>query len=315
MTIHSSRSLPKTGLRRASHDLLRLCGMALLTLALPFQDTPACSQTLTVDNTIGTFTSAASLSVNAAGELIVLDAGANALIRFGGDGRELSRIQGTGWGAGEFDGPTDVSASFPLAVFVADGGNRRVQQFDRDLQYVQTIDEPKSAEGLGLGGVFRPTATVQSAQGDLFVLDVDGMRVVKMTPRYRVEREFGTYASGEGRLHAPADICITGDGHVAVADGQSVVLFDQFGNYVRRVEVKVGGPLLALSSSGGDVVCVSASAVTVVPVGPDRQAGCVRIGAGMIVGERVETLRDAARTGELWYVLTPKTLLVCRRTE
>jgi len=315
MTTDTPRMRPAPSRRRAAHARSRIRRFALIALAFLLMQTAARAQSLTVDRTIGDFTSAVSLSVNASGELIVLDAGANALVRFDGDGRELSRIQGTGWGAQEFDGPTDVSASFPLAVFVADGRNMRVQQFDRDLQHVQTIGEPRTAEGLGLGGSFRPAATIQSAQGDLFVLDADGMRVVKMTPRFRVEREFGTYASGDGRLHAPTDICIMGDGRVAVADGRSVVLFDQFGNYVSRAGVTGDEQILALSSGGNDVVCVSADAITVLPLGADRAGGTVRMEAGSIVGEAVDTLRDAVRTREWWYVLTPRTLLVCRRSE
>jgi hypothetical protein len=271
----------------------------------------ASSQTLIVDAAIGSFTSAVSLSVNTAGELIVLDAGANACVRLRRDGTELSRVQGTGWGSSEFDTPTDVCASFPLAVFVADGKNRRVEQFDKELHYVQTVDDVLMTDGRTLEGAFRPIASAQSSQGELFVLDADGTRVIKFTTRLRAEREFGTYASGDGRLKSPADICMTEDGRVAVADGGSIVYFDQFGNYLSTQAVAGSEQLRALSASGSDMIAVRSTEISIV-----HAVGAVtRIEAGMVVGETAVTFRDAARDDEWWYVLTPKQILVCKRSE
>jgi hypothetical protein len=275
----------------------------------------ACAQALTVDYTIGSFTSAVSLSVNAAGELFVLDAGANACIRLSHDGSELSRVQGTGWGATEFDAPADVCASFPLAIFVADGKNKRVQQFDRELHYVQTIDNVRTTDGQSLEGSFRPIASAQSMQGELFVLDADGTRVVKFTSRFRAEREFGTYASGEGRLKGPTDLCLTDDGRVAVADGTVIVYFDQFGNYLSTQAMPAGEAIHTLSSGGGDLIAVNPSSIVIVNTGNGVPQESMRIAAGMILGEAVDSLRDAVRTDASWYVLTPKKILVCKRTE
>lgn len=287
----------------------------LVALLLLLGAREASAQALSVEYSVGSFTSAVSLSVNAAGELLVLDAGANACVRLRHDGTELSRVQGTGWGTNEFDAPTDVCASFPLAIFVADGKNKRVQQFDRELHYVQTIDEVQTADGQSLSGTFRPAASAQSTQGDLFVLDADGMRVVKLTTRFRAEREFGTYASGDGRLRAPLDLCVTEDGRVAVADGGAIVYFDQFGNYLSRQEGEKGDVYRSVSSNETDIIAVSPSAITVLHSLPGGVEPNARIEAGMIVGEAVETLRDAARTAHWWYVLTPHTVLVCRRAD
>lgn len=284
----------------------------LLLMAL---SAAAVSQTLVVDYAVGNFTSAVSLSVNAAGEVLVLDAGVNACIRLRHDGTELARVQGTGWGSAELDAPTDISGMFPLAVFVADGKNKRVQQFDKDLHYVQTIDELQTTDGQMLDGGFRPIASAQSSQGELFVLDADGTRIIKYTTRLRVEREFGTYASGDGRLKAPADICITDDGRVAVADGNTVVYFDQFGNYLSMQHVAGTEPIRALSASGGDIIAVTTDEISILNAasGSGPVKGSIR--AGMIVGDSAVTFRDAARVEDRWYVLTPKQLLVCTRTD
>jgi hypothetical protein len=287
----------------------------LLLLVMTYVPHAAGAQSLTVEYTIGTFTSAVSLSVNSAGELIVLDAGANACVRLAHDGTELSRVQGTGWGMTEFDGPTDVCATFPLAVFVADGKNKRVQQFDKELHYVQTIDEVLAVDGQTIEGSFRPAASAQSTQGDLFVLDADGMRVIKFTTRYHAEREFGTYVSGDGRLKTPTDLCMTQDGRVAVADGSAIVYFDQFGNYLSKQMGENGEGFRTVSSSGGEIIAVSPAAISILAAADGVGSGYVRIPAGMIVGETIETLCDAVRTESWWYVLTPKKILVCKRTD
>ncbi|MGE5314961.1 MAG: hypothetical protein ACM3Q4_09735 [Acidobacteriota bacterium] len=279
---------------------------------------------LAVDYAIGSFSSATSLSVNAAGEIFVIDQGADACIRLSIDGTELSRVQGRGWGSTEFDTPTDVSAAFPLAVFVSDEKNRRIQQFDRELNFVQTIgargpqsslaQETQTRDQELLARSFRPIASTESAQGELFALDADGMRVVKFTTRFRAEREFGTYASGEGRLRAPSDLCMTGDGRVAVSDGERIVFFDQFGNFLFTRQCDSTRTIRALSSAPGEILAVSPDAITVIDDAPS--ASCMKfiIERQMIVGaeEGVKEFRDAAQAGDRWLILTPHALLVCR---
>lgn len=308
----SAKTQPKE-IARGSTCFIRNATFRLLALVC-FAYAPVVAQSLTVDYTIGNFTSAVSLSVNSSGEVIVLDAGANACVRFSHDGRELSRVQGSGWGSSEFDSPSDVSALFPLAVFVSDGKNRRLQQFDKDLQFVQTIENLQTIDGQSLSGAFRPIASAQSSQGELFMLDADGTRIIKMTTRFRAEREFGTYASGRGRLTSPVDLCLTDDGRVAVADGNAIVFFDQFGNFNSTITVG-GDTLRTLSASGSECIAVSASAIYILnnPIGllPESR----RIEARMIFGESGVMFRDATRTEVWWYILTPKNILVCKRTD
>jgi hypothetical protein len=290
---------------------LILLGMVVTLLVM---HSAARTQSLTVDYTIGNFTSAVSLSVNMAGEIVVLDAAANACVRLTHDGRELSRVQGSGWGTTEFDSPTDVSAAFPLAIFVADPKNRRIQQFDKELHYVQTIDALQPVEGRTIEGPFRPVSSSQSSQGELFALDADGIRIIKFTTRLLAEREFGTYASGTGRLTTPTDMCMTRDGRIAVADGNRIMVFDQFGNYLSMLRGDSLDVFHAVSSSGDDIIATGSSVITILNAADEARTERIRIPAEMILGEHVEVLRDAARTDAWWYVLTPKNVLVCRRT-
>lgn len=287
--------------------------ISVLASAIIIGHVGACAQSLVVDFTIGSFTSAVSLSVASTGEIFVLDAGSNACVRFSHDGTELSRVQGTGWGASEFDSPTDVSGSFPLAVFVSDGKNKRVLQFDKDLHSVQSIDDVQTTDGKEFEGLFIPIATAQSLQGELFVLDADGTRIVKFSTRFRAEHEFGTYASGEGRLNAPTDLCMTEDGRLAVVDGTSIVYFDQFGNYLSRQTVDADEPIRTIASSNGDILAVSPTEISVVSSSQEATTAGSHVKAEMIVGESGVTFRDAARTDKYWLILTPKTLLVCSR--
>jgi hypothetical protein len=274
---------------------------------------------LVVDYEIGAFSSAVSLSINSAGELVVLDAGADACIRYSVDGTELSRMQGRGWGSTEFDAPTDVSAAFPLAVFVADGKNHRVQQLDKELHFVQTISgsdqitTQQTGDAQLLTPTFRPVASTESQQGELFVVDADANRIVKFTTRLIADREFGTYASGDGRLSMPTDVCLTEDGKVAVSDDHRIVFFDQFGNYLFAHQLDTAMAARAVSSSLGDVIAVSSDEIDVIDAAPSSPEVNLQIRRSMVIGELVDEFRDAARTSALWFVLTPKSILVCKR--
>ena len=157
-----------------------------------------------VDFTYGSFVNAASFSVGSDGSLFVLDGGNNALTQFAADGSVVKTIGGKGWGNFEFDQPTGVCASFPLNIYVADYNNRRVQQFDRKLNYVQSITDQNLPSSYS--GEFYPTACGISSQGELFILETQGKRVLKFDQNQIFQMEFGSYSWGVGALSDPRDI-------------------------------------------------------------------------------------------------------------
>ncbi len=179
-----------------------------------------------VDFTYGSFLNAATFSAGSDGGLFVLDEGNSALTQFAADGSVVKTIGGKGWGNFEFDQPTGVCASFPLNIYVADYNNRRVQQFDRKLNYVQSITDQNLPSSFS--AEFYPTACAMSSQGELFILETQGKRVLKFDQNQLFQMEFGSYSWGVGALSDPRDITMTPSDHVFVLDAHRVVAYKTY---------------------------------------------------------------------------------------
>jgi len=282
--------------------MLILAGM----VSLPAEG--AAQSPYVLEYTFGSFISARSLAAGQE-EILVVDADANTLGRYAPDGTTVSRIGGRGWGRLEFDQPTDVCAGFPLDVFVADHGNRRIQRFDRTMNFVESLTENDIDPGTS--GSFFPRACALSRQGELFVLEADGKRILKFTSRMVFDREFGSFDAGRGALRLPVDITCTGDDAVLVLDGQRVVQYDVFGNYVGESPVTAPDSALAISAfSGGFLVACRG---TIVLFRPDRAVSDT-IGRDKLIGlDPRAAIRDALMWREQLFVLTDHFVAVFRR--
>jgi hypothetical protein len=285
--------------------------VALLAICFCGGDMFAQERTLVVDRIVGEFVSAVSLASSGAGDIYVVDAGANQLQKFSSDGRLMKILGGKGWGSLEFDRPLDVCAAFPLDIFVVDENNRRVQRFDRPLNFVQSLSEDNVTPPRG--GKFYPRASALSTIGELFVLESDAHRVIKFTTQLLPEREFGSYNAGAGSLTAPVDIVLTDDGLVRVADGMKIFSFDTYGNYMTACTVDTSVGIIAISAFRGGFLCtfqdkLSAFLNDGTPLWTIRRAMAMGMPAG-------ELFRDALVLGSSLLVLTERHLAVCRIAE
>jgi len=229
---------------------------------IPAADSSAASlQGVVVDFTYGSFMNAASFSAASDGGLFVLDQGNNTLAEFGSDGSAVKTIGGKGWGNFEFDQPTGVCASFPLNICVADYNNRRVQEFDRKLNYAQSITDQNLPSSYS--GEFYPAACGLSTQGELFVLETQGKRVLKFDQKQNFQMEFGSYTAGEGTLSDPHDLTVTSSDQVFVLDAHRVVAFDVFGNYLSSFSLLSSENPKAITSTKDEIVVAFPSVIKV----------------------------------------------------
>jgi DNA-binding beta-propeller fold protein YncE len=136
-----------------------------------------------------------------------------------------TEVGGPGWRPGEFDRPEGIWARNGLDLYVADYGNHRIQRFDRTLAFVSSLSGRDDAS-FGY-----PMDVALSRLGELFVVDGENQRIVKMGTSVP-ERVFGGFDAGVGKLHAPSRIAIGPSDRVYVLDGARVMVYDVFGNFL-----------------------------------------------------------------------------------
>jgi tripartite motif-containing protein 71 len=173
-----------------------------------------------------------ALSADPSGNLYVADTGNQRIQKFDAAGNVLAAIGGFGRGSERFNEPVSVWAGNGLDVFVADFDNGRIERYDKDLHYISTLRASSGwAEALSFDF---PLDVFFSPQSELYCLDGENRRILKLDPRGTPQIAFGGVDSGEGRLGSPERIRVTASGRVLAsdADGGRVVAFDTYGNFL-----------------------------------------------------------------------------------
>jgi hypothetical protein len=190
---------------------------------------PAFSQTVDSLKISGT-----RIDVDLYGNIFVVDAARNLLSVYSSTtGDLLNQMGGEGWGNEQFDRPVGISAWNGIDVFVADYGNHRIQRFDRGLNFISSFST-RGADDLDIRFGY-PGDVVLSRLGDLFICDTENGRILKVNNLSQVEKIFGGYDAGAGRLVAPSQVEIGPKDVVYVLDENRILMFDVFGNFVQEL--------------------------------------------------------------------------------
>jgi tripartite motif-containing protein 71 len=167
-----------------------------------------------------------------AGFVYVADTGNQRVQKFDSLGVPLAAVGAFGWAAEQFNEPSSVWAGNGLDVFVADYDNGRIERYDRNLHYIATLrSSDEWAESLRFGFPLDVRFTPQS---ELFCLDGENRRVLKLDPRGEPLVSFGGLDSGEGRLTGPSRLLVTASNRVLVSDADEgrIAAFDGYGNFL-----------------------------------------------------------------------------------
>ncbi|HVO74130.1 MAG TPA: NHL repeat-containing protein [Ignavibacteriaceae bacterium] len=194
------------------------------------------SQSFNFNFSFGKFRDASSFYISSAGFIYVTDTGSDEVYKLDTLGNLKKEIGGHGWDEESFDDPADVFAT-PLNVYVSDKNNHRIQRFDKDLNFISQL---RSDENTPLNEQFGyPLGCVTSTQGDMFILDSENKRIIKFDLFGNFIQNFGGYEAGAYTLNSPRKIAISPNNNIFVLDGNTIKIFDQFGNGMGSAEAGI----------------------------------------------------------------------------
>ncbi|HET8748193.1 MAG TPA: 6-bladed beta-propeller [Ramlibacter sp.] len=131
-------------------------------------------------------------------------------------GKLLLEFGTRGNGPGELNLPRDVAIGADGLVYVVDGGNFRIQVFDKDGKFLKTFG------GIGRrGGQFaRPKEIAADRDGNLYVVDTAFANVQIFNPDGQLLLDVAARGDndGPGRLMLPSGIAVDADGRIYVVD-------------------------------------------------------------------------------------------------
>ncbi len=176
-----------------------------------------------------------ALSIDAEGNLFVLDTGNNRVVKLDSSGKTVATVGGFGWEKEQFDRPLDISAESTLDIFVADYNNERIERYDNDLNFISSFVSDENADtDLRLNF---PVGLDISRHGEIFVSDSENDRILKLDSFGKPALSFGDFNWGEGQIEAAGKLLIGNNDLIYVSDTgkNDVVVFDYYGNFLTRV--------------------------------------------------------------------------------
>ncbi len=131
-----------------------------------------------------------------------------------------------GSGDGQFNVPSGVAVDGSGDIYVADTGNRRIQKFDPDGNFIFKFGT--------LAGLAVPVGVAVDVSGDIYVADTGNDRIQKFDPDGNFIFKFGTPGSEDGEFKQPVGVAVDVSGDIYVADtgNDRIQKFDPDGNFI-----------------------------------------------------------------------------------
>ncbi len=141
-----------------------------------------------------------------------------------------------GSGDGEFDVPEGMAVDSKGDIFVADRGNKRVQEFNSEDRWVRNFAQAEEKQG--------PFGVAVDASGDVWVSYAWNDEIAEFSSSGALLRTWGTAGSEPGQLDIPYGITIGPEGEVWLSEyGNSrVQVFTQTGEYLYGFGSEGNGP-------------------------------------------------------------------------
>lgn len=131
-------------------------------------------------------------------------------------GKHLFDFGKRGIGPGEFNLPRDVAVGRDGLLYVVDGGNFRIQVFDRNGKYLQAFGRV----GRQLGQFARPKEAATDKEGNLYVVDTAFGNIQIFNPDGELLMFIGDRSEQDGpaKYMLPSGVYVDEDGRIYMVD-------------------------------------------------------------------------------------------------
>jgi len=176
----------------------------------------------------------------------VVESAGNSIKTFSKDGKKLDSLGNQGFGDYQFDQPIDIDATNGLKIYVSDYNNRRIQLYDKRLQYLTSIT-PRDGSGFLS---YAPTQLAVNNMLELFFYNEADNSIVKYNFQGELDMSFSARLEDIGL--PPVDLD-TFDDQLLIADQQNGVIHTLAGNGQYLKFWGVSGQIKALSVSASHI--------------------------------------------------------------
>ena len=149
-------------------------------------------------------------------------------------GSFLQKIGTEGSGDGQFYYPNGIAFDSSDNIYVADGGNNRIQKFDSNWNFIAKwgANGGDGTQGTGDGEFYSPFGIITDSSDNIYVTD-QADRIQKFDSSGNYISSFGAHGSGPGEFDEPIDIAMDTSGNFYVLDSSlgTVQKFNSSGVY------------------------------------------------------------------------------------
>lgn len=218
------------------------------------------------------------LASNFRGDLFISDSGNDRIIKLDSAFSPVHEIGGHGILAGLMNNPGFIYVDNGLNLIVSEEGNRRLSRYDSGLNFTDVIDFFDYQDQTKFG---YPSGLLVGEYGEIWAADKEKNRLAVFDSFGRFDKFVGGFGYSGGQLLSPEKITRDRNRNIVVCDAgnRRIMIYDQFGNYVTRinndrfrypVSIAVdGAEFWVLDRETGEIMMVRRNGDILFAVGPE----------------------------------------------